>query len=150
MRNKYQEFINEGSLVVMEGSMLDMTQVYADLDRFIEESQYDVRCFGYDPYNALEFVNLWVVENGEFGVEKVIQGAKTESVPLGELKKLAGERMLLFDEELMTFAMGNCITLEDTNGNRKLFKKRYEEKIDAVAAMMDAYVAYKINREQFD
>ena len=149
MRNKYQEFINEGSLVVMEGSMLDMTQVYADLDRFIEESQYDVRCFGYDPYNALEFINLWVVENGEFGVEKVIQGAKTESVPLGELKHLSEQRLLLFDQSIMSFAMGNCITLEDTNGNRKLMKSRKDMKIDPVASMMDAFVAFKHNKDAF-
>ena len=134
----------------MDGTVLDMMQVYDDLDAHIVQYEYDVRAFGFDPYNAKEFVARWENENGPFGIEKVIQGAKTESVPLGELKKLAGERMLLFDEELMTFAMGNCITLEDTNGNRKLFKKRYEEKIDAVAAMMDAYVAYKINREAFD
>ncbi len=149
MRNKYQEFINEGSLVVMEGSMLDMTQVYADLDRFIEESQYDVRCFGYDPYNALEFINLWVVENGEYGVEKVIQGAKTESVPLGELKHLSEQRLLLFDQSIMSFAMGNCITLEDTNGNRKLMKSRKDMKIDPVASMMDAFVAFKHNKDAF-
>ena len=149
MRNKYQEFINEGSLVVMEGSMLDMTQVYADLDRFVEESQYDVRCFGYDPYNALEFVNLWVVENGEYGVEKVIQGAKTESVPLGELKHLSEQRLLLFDQSIMSFAMGNCITLEDTNGNRKLMKSRKDMKIDPVASMMDAFVAFKHNKDAF-
>lgn len=150
MRQLYDRFIAEGSLVVMDGTVLDMMQVYDDLDAHISQYEYDVRAFGFDPYNAKEFVARWENENGPFGIEKVIQGAKTESVPLGELKKLAGERMLLFDEELMTFAMGNCITLEDTNGNRKLFKKRYEEKIDAVAAMMDAYVAYKINREQFD
>ena len=150
MRNKYQEFINEGSLVVMEGSMLDMTQVYADLDRFIEESQYDVRCFGYDPYNALAFVERWERENGPFGIVKVVQGSRTESVPLGELKKLAEERMLLFDEEIMTFAMGNCIVSEDTNGNRKLLKKRYEAKIDPVASMMDAFVSYKLNKEAFE
>lgn len=150
MRQLYDRFMSEGSLVVMDGTVLDMMQVYDDLDAHIAQYEYDVRAFGFDPYNAKEFVSRWENENGPFGIEKVIQGAKTESVPLGELKKLAGERMLLFDEELMTFAMGNCITLEDTNGNRKLFKKRYEEKIDAVAAMMDAYVAYKINREQFD
>lgn len=150
MRQLYDRFMAEGSLVVMDGTVLDMMQVYDDLDAHISQYEYDVRAFGFDPYNAKEFVARWENENGPFGIEKVIQGAKTESVPLGELKKLAGERMLLFDEELMTFAMGNCITLEDTNGNRKLFKKRYEEKIDAVAAMMDAYVAYKINREQFD
>ncbi len=150
MHAKYEEFIREGSLVVMDGTVLDMMAVYEDLDQFIGEMEYDVRCFGYDPYNAKEFVDRWELENGPYGIEKVIQGAKTESVPLGELKKLAEERMLLFDEELMTFAMGNCIALEDTNGNRKLFKKRYEQKIDAVAAMMDAYIAYKHNREAFD
>ena len=140
----------EGSLVVMDGTVLDMMEVYDDLDNHIAECGYDVRCFGYDPYNAKEFVARWETENGPFGIEKVIQGAKTESVPLGELKKLSGERMLLFDETMMTFAMGNCITIEDTNGNRKLLKKRYDQKIDAVAAMMDAYVAYKINREAFE
>lgn len=150
MRNKYDEFINEGSLIVMPGTVLDMIQVYEDLDGYISEKSYDVRCFGYDPYNAREFVERWERENGPFGIEKVIQGSKTESVPLGELKKLSEERMLLFDEALMSFAMGNCITLEDTNGNRKLYKKRYEQKIDAVAAMMDAYVAFKLNREAFD
>ena len=150
MRNKYDEFMREGSLIVMPGTVLDMMQVYDDLDNHITELEYDVRCFGFDPYNAREFVERWTSENTPFGVEKVIQGAKTESVPLGELKKLAEERLLLFDEELMTFAMGNCITLEDTNGNRKLLKKRYDQKIDAVAAMMDAYVAYKLNREAFD
>ena len=150
MRVKYDEFMREGSLMVLEGTVLNMMEVYDDLDNHIIERGYDVRCFGYDPYNAKEFVERWVNENGPFGVEKVIQGAKTESVPLGELKKLAGERMLIFDEELMTFAMGNCITLEDTNGNRKLLKKRYDQKIDAVAAMMDAYVAYKINIEAFE
>lgn len=150
MRHKYDQFIDEGSLIVMPGTVLDMMQVYEDLDTHIAQREYDVRSFGFDPYNAKEFVARWEQENGPFGIEKVIQGAKTESVPLGELKKLAEERMLLFDEELMTFAMGNCITLEDTNGNRKLFKKRYEQKIDAVAAMMDAYVAFKINREAFE
>lgn len=150
MRAKYDEFMNEGSLVVLEGIVLDMIEVYEDLDRHIQAREYDVRSFGYDPYNARDFVERWVSENGPFGVEKVIQGAKTESVPLGELKKLSEERMLLFDEELMTYAMGNCITLEDTNGNRKLLKRRYEQKIDAVAAMMDAYVAYKLNREAFE
>ena len=150
MRNKYQEFMDEGSLIVMPGTVLDMMQVYEDLDNHISECGYDVRCFGFDPYNAREFVERWERENGPFGIEKVIQGAKTESVPLGELKKLSEERLLLFDEELMTFAMGNCITLEDTNGNRKLLKKRYDQKIDAVAAMMDAYVAYKLNREAFE
>lgn len=146
----YEKFMNEGSLIVMEGAVLDIMQVYEDLDNHIARCQYDVTAFGYDPYNAKEFVERWASENGPFGIEKVIQGARTESVPLGELKKLAGERMLLFDEELMTFAMGNCITLEDTNGNRKLWKKRYSEKIDAVAAMMDAFVAYKNNREAFE
>ena len=150
MRSKYEEFMAEGSLVVLDGTVLDMMEVYEDLDNHIIECDYDVRCFGYDPYNAREFVERWERENGPFGIEKVIQGTKTESVPLGELKKLAEERMLLFDEELMTFAMGNCITLEDTNGNRKLLKKRYEQKIDAVAAMMDAYVAYKLNKEAFE
>lgn len=150
MRIKYDQFMSEGSLIVLEGTVLDMMQVYDDLDNHIAEREYDVRCFGFDPYNAKEFVERWERENGPFGIEKVIQGAKTESVPLGELKKLAEERMLLFDEDLMTFAMGNCITLEDTNGNRKLLKKRYDQKIDAVAAMMDGYVAYKINREAFD
>ena len=150
MRQKYDEFIREGSLVVMPGTVLDMMEVYEELDSHIVKNEYDVRCFGFDPYNAKEFVARWEAENGPFGIEKVIQGVKTESVPLGELKKLAGERMLIFDEELMCFAMGNCITLEDTNGNRKLLKKRYEQKIDAVSAMMDAYVAFKINREAFD
>lgn len=149
MRVKYESFMNEGSLIVMPGTVLDMMQVYDDLDEYINQREYDVVSFGYDPYNAREFVERWERENSPFGVEKVIQGAKTESVPLGELKKLAEERMLLFDEELMTFAMGNCITMEDTNGNRKLLKKRYEQKIDAVAAMLDAYVAYKLNREAF-
>lgn len=150
MRFKYDEFMKEGSLVVLEGTVLDTMKVYDDLDKHITDCDYDVRCFGYDPYNAKDFVNRWASENGPFGIEKVIQGVKTESVPLGELKKLAEERMLLFDEELMTFTMGNCITMEDTNGNRKLLKKRYEAKIDAVAAMMDAFVAYKLNREAFD
>ena len=150
LRNKYEEFINEGSLIVMPGNILDMMQVYDDLDEFIIRTDYDVRCFGYDPYNAKEFVERWERENGAYGIEKVIQGAKTESVPLGELKKLAEERMLLFDEGLMTFTMGNCITIEDTNGNRKLYKNRYDAKIDAVAAMMDAFVAYKHNREAFE
>ena len=150
MRDKYEHFIDEGSLIVMPGTVLDMIQVYENLDEHILSCDYDVRCFGYDPYNARDFVERWERDNGPFGIEKVIQGAKTESVPLGELKKLAEERMLLFDEELMSFAMGNCITLEDTNGNRKLYKKRYEQKIDAVAAMMDAYVAYKLNREAFE
>lgn len=150
MRMKYDEFMKEGSLIVLEGTVLNMMEVYEDLDNHIIDRGYDVRCFGYDPYNAKEFVERWVTENGPFGVEKVIQGAKTESVPLGELKKLSEERMLLFDEDLMTFAMGNCITLEDTNGNRKLLKKRYDQKIDSVAAMMDAYVAYKHNIEAFE
>lgn len=150
MRYKYEQFMKEGSLMVLDGTVLDMMKVYDDLDNFIAENGYEVSCVGYDPYNAKDFIARWESENGPYGIEKVIQGAKTESVPLGELKKLAEERMLLFDEELMTFSMGNCITLEDTNGNRKLFKKRYEQKIDAVAAMLDAYVAYKINREAFD
>ena len=150
MRIKYDQFMQEGSLIVLEGTVLDMMQVYDDLDNYITDCGYDVRCFGYDPYNAREFVDRWASENGPFGIEKVIQGAKTESVPLGELKKLSEERMLLFDEDLMTFAMGNCITLEDTNGNRKLLKKRYEQKIDAVAAMMDAYIAYKANKDAFE
>jgi phage terminase large subunit-like protein len=150
MRAKYDEFMNEGSLVVLDGTVLNMMEVYDDLDKHIIDSHYDVRCFGFDPYNAREFVERWESENGPFGIEKVIQGAKTESVPLGELKKLAEERLLLFDEDLMSFCMGNCITLEDTNGNRKLLKKRYDHKIDAVAAMMDAFVAYKLNREAFE
>ena len=150
MRIKYDQFMAEGSLVVLEGTVLDMPMVYEDLDNHIIERNYDVRCFGYDPYNAKEFVERWESDNGPFGIEKVIQGSKTESVPLGELKKLAEDRMLLFDEELMSFAMGNCITLEDTNGNRKLLKKRYDQKIDAVAAMMDAYVAYKLNVDAFE
>lgn len=150
MRLKYEEFMNEGSLIVMEGTVLDLEAVYEDLDNHIIEREYDVCCFGYDPYNAKEFVDRWSKENGEFGVVKVIQGAKTESVPLGELKKLAEEKMLLFDEQLMTFTMGNCIVMEDTNGNRKLLKKRYEAKIDAVSAMMDAFVAYKLNKEAFE
>ena len=150
MRVKYDQFMKEGSLIVLEGTVLDMMEVYDDLDKHIIECGYDVRCFGFDPYNAKEFVARWESENGPFGIEKVIQGAKTESVPLGELKKLSEERLLLFDEELMQFAMGNCITLEDTNGNRKLLKKRYDQKIDAVAAMMDAYVAYKANKDAFE
>lgn len=150
MRQKYDEFMKEGSLIVLEGTVLDMMEVYEDVDNHIIERDYDVRCFGFDPYNAREFVERWEKENGPFGIEKVIQGVRTESVPLGELKKLAEERLLLFDEELMTFTMGNCITLEDTNGNRKLLKKRYDQKIDAVAAMMDAYVAYKLNKEAFE
>ena len=150
MRVKYDQFMKEGSLIVLEGTVLDMMQVYDDLDNHIASCGYDVRCFGFDPYNAKDFVARWETENGPFGIEKVIQGAKTESVPLGELKKLAEQRMLLFDEDLMTFAMGNCITLEDTNGNRKLLKKRYDQKIDAVAAMLDAYVAYKANKDMFE
>lgn len=150
MRVKYDEFMDEGSLIVLEGTVLDMMEVYEDLDNHISERGYDVRCFGYDPYNAQAFVDRWANENGPFGIEKVIQGVRTESVPLGELKKLSEERMLLFDESLMTFAMGNCIVMEDTNGNRKLFKKRYDAKIDAVAAMMDGFVAYKLNRDAFE
>lgn len=147
---KYEQFIDEGSLIVLEGAVIDMMEVYDDLDRHIIDRGYDVRCFGFDPYNAKEFVSRWETENGSFGIEKVIQGAKTESVPLGELKILAEERKLLFDEEMMTFTMGNCITIQDTNGNRKLLKKRYEEKIDSVAAMLDAYVAYKHNKDMFE
>ena len=150
IREKYNDFIKEGSLIIMEGTVLDMDEVYDDLDQFIIDTEYDVRCLGYDPYNAKAFVNRWEQENGPFGIEKVIQGSKTESVPLGELKKLAQERMLLFDEQLMKFTMGNCITLVDNNGNLKLFKYRREDKIDAVAAMMDAYVAYKLNKEAFE
>lgn len=150
MRNKYDEFMNEGSLIVLDGTVLDMMEVYEDLDRHIIDYGYDVRSFGYDPYNAKEFVERWQTENGPFGIEKVIQGAKTESVPLGELKKLAEERMLLFDESLMTFTMGNCITIEDNNGNRKLLKRRHDQKIDAIAAMMDAYVSYKLNKDAFE
>ena len=150
MRAKYDQFMKEGSLIVMPGTVLDMMEVYEDLDNYIARCEYDVRSFGFDPYNAREFVERWERENGPFGIEKVIQGAKTESVPLGELKKLAEQRLILFDEELMAYAMGNCITLEDTNGNRKLLKKRYDQKIDAVAAMMDAYIAFKLNREAFE
>ena len=150
MRFKYEQFMAEGSLVVLEGTVLDMMEVYDDVDKHIIECEYDVRCFGFDPYNAKEFVERWERENGPFGIEKVIQGVRTESVPLGELKKLSEERKLIFDEQLMCFAMGNCIALEDTNGNRKLYKRRQEHKIDAVAAMMDAYVAYKVNREAFE
>jgi phage terminase large subunit-like protein len=150
MRMKYEEFIEEGSLHVMPGTVLDMMDVYDDLDAFIQHSNYDVRCLGFDPYNAKEFVERWEAENGPYGIEKVIQGAKTESVPLGELKNLAGERLLIFDQALMSWSMGNAITLEDTNGNRKLLKKRQEEKIDNVAALMDAYVAYKLNKEAFE
>lgn len=150
MRNKYEDFIKEGSLIVMPGNILDMMEVYDDLDNYIIKTGYDIRCFGYDPYNAREFVERWERENGPFGIEKVIQGAKTESVPLGELKKLSEERMLLFDEDLMCFAMGNCIVMEDTNGNRKLMKRRYEAKIDPVASLMDAFVSFKLNREAFE
>ena len=150
MRQKYDEFIQEGSLIVLDGTILDMMEVYEDLDNFIMQSEYDVRAVGYDPYNAREFIERWEKENGPFGIEKVIQGAKTESVPLTELKKLAEERMLLFDEELMSYTMGNCITIEDTNGNKKLQKKRYEAKIDAVAALLDAFVAWKLNKEAFE
>lgn len=150
MRIKYDSFMNEGSLVVLPGPVLNMMEVYEDLDDHIQKCQYDVRCIGYDPYNARDFIERWAQENGSFGIEKVKQGARTESVPLGELKKLSEEGMLLFDEELMSFTMGNCITIEDTNGNRKLLKKRYDQKIDAVAAMMDAYVAFKLNREAFE
>ena len=150
MRMKYEGFIKEGSLIILEGTVLNMMEVYEDLDNHISELNYDVRCFGFDPYNARQFVDRWERENGPFGIEKVIQGSRTESVPLGELKKLAEEEKLLFDEDLMSFAMGNCITIEDTNGNRKLYKRRREHKIDAVAAMMDAYIAYKLNQEAFD
>ena len=150
MRNKYEEFIKEGSLMVLNGTVLDMMEVYEDLDEHIIQCEYDVRCFGFDPYNARAFVERWEKENGPFGIEKVIQGAKTESVPLGELKKLAEQRLLMFDEDLMTFAMGNCVVMEDTNGNRKLLKQRYEAKIDPVASMMDAFVAYKLNKEAFE
>lgn len=150
MRAKYEEFIEEGSLHVLDGSILNMMEVYDDLEEFILRMKYDVRSFGYDPYNAKEFVTRWEQENGPFGIEKVIQGARTESVPLGELKILAEERVLLFDQALMGFAMGNAITLEDTNGNRKLLKRRYEEKIDNVSALMDAWVAYKVNKEAFE
>lgn len=150
MRSKYETFINEGSLIVLEGAILDMMDVYDDLDRHIIECDYDVRCFGFDPYGAKEFVARWETENGPFGIEKVVQGAKTESIPLGEIKKLSEERMLLFDEEIMSFAMGNCIVEEDTNGNRKLYKRKREHKIDCVAAMMDAFVAYKLNKDAFE
>lgn len=150
MREKYEDFIAEDSLCVLDGTVLEMDEVYDDLDRHIQANQYDVLCLGYDPYNAKDFVNRWQIDNSEYNIFKVIQGAKTESVPLGELKKLSEERLLLFDEELMSFAMGNCITLEDTNGNRKLYKKRYEQKIDNVAAMMDAYVAYKLAKDDFE
>ena len=150
LRNKYNQFMEEGSLIVMDGTILDMMEVYDDLDKHIIDCNYDVRCFGFDPYNAQKFVERWESENGPFGIEKVIQGAKTETVPLGELKKLSEERMLLFDEDLMSFTMGNCITLEDTNGNRKLLKKRKDEKIDNVSALLDSFVAYKLNKEAFD
>jgi phage terminase large subunit-like protein len=150
MRAKYEEFIEEGSLMVMPGTVLDMDEVYEDLDSFIIQNEYDTRCLGYDPYNAKSFVARWEQENGPFGIERVLQGAKSESVPLGELKKLASDRFLIFDQSLMQFAMGNAITLEDTNGNRKLLKKRQEEKIDNVAAMMDAWIAYKANKEAFE
>lgn len=150
MRIKYDEFLLEGSLIVLDCTVLDMMEVYDDLDAHVIDRAYDVRCVGYDPYNAKEFMTRWELENGPFGIEKVPQGVKTETVPLGEIKTLSEERMLLFDEGLMTFTMGNCITLEDTNGGRKLFKKRYEQKIDAVAALMDAYVAYKANKDAFE
>jgi phage terminase large subunit-like protein len=150
MRQKYDEFINEGSLHVLEGTVLDMMEVFDDLDAFIQEQEYDVRALGFDPYNAKEFVTRWEAENGPFGIEKVIQGAKTESVPLGELKILSEQRLLVFDQALMTFAMGNAITMEDTNGNRKLLKKRQDAKIDNVAALMDAYIAYKANKDGFE
>ncbi|HAU85219.1 MAG TPA: terminase [Lachnospiraceae bacterium] len=150
MRQKYQEFIDEGSLMVMEGSILDIQEIYEDLDKFIIDSEYDVCCMGYDPYNAKEFVERWSHENGQFGIEKVPQGVRTESVPLGEIKKLSEKRMLVFDEAIMSFCMGHCITLEDTNGNRKLYKKRYEDKIDNVSALMDAFVSYKVNKDSFE
>ena len=150
MYQKYQDFINEGSLIVLDGTVLDMMQVYDDLDVYIQKAEYDVRSFGFDPYNSKEFVERWSNENGPFGIEKVIQGMKTESVPLGELKKLSEDRKLIFDQEIMKFTMGNCIVMEDTNGNRKLLKRRYEAKIDAVAALMDAWVAYKINRDAYE
>ena len=150
MRIKYEEFMKEGSLIVMPGNILDIMLVYEDLDEHIIKSGYDVRCFGFDPYNARAFVERWERENGPYGIEKVIQGAKTESVPLGELKKLSEERMLIFDEEIMCFAMGNCIVMEDTNGNRKLLKKRYDAKIDAVASTMDAFIAYKLHKDAFE
>lgn len=150
MRKKYDDFINEGSLEVIDGNVLDLDDVYSDLDRFITEHDYDVSCFGYDPYNAADFVDKWTKENGPFGVVKVIQGVRTESVPLGELKKLAEDRMLLFDEELMKFTMGNSVVITDTNGNRKLLKIRHDEKIDNVAALMDAWVAYKANKDAFE
>jgi phage terminase large subunit-like protein len=150
IRLKYEEFIKEGSLIILDGTVLDIMNVYDDLMNFIDRSQYDVRCFGYDPYNAREFLDRWCKENSEYGVVKVIQGAKTESVPLGELKKLSEERLLIFDQSLMSYTMGNCVTLEDTNGNRKLLKQRHDEKIDNVAALMDAYIAYKATKEAFE
>jgi len=150
MRQKYEEFINEASLHVLDGAVLDMMEVYEDLERFIIDNEYDVRAFGFDPYNAKEFVTRWQAENGPYGIEKVIQGARTESVPLGELKALSGERLLIFDQALMSFAMGNAITIEDTNGNRKLLKRHQDQKIDNVSAMMDAYIAYKLNKDSFD
>jgi phage terminase large subunit-like protein len=150
MRNKYEEFLKEGSLVVMDGTVLDMLKVYDDLEQFILDNNYDVRSFGYDPYNAKDFVERWVTENGPYGVEKVPQGVKTETVPLGEIKKLSEERMLIFDQNLMSFAIGNAVALEDNNGNRKLWKKRRDEKIDNVAALLDAYVAYKANKEEYE
>jgi phage terminase large subunit-like protein len=150
MRAIYETFLSEGSLQVLEGTVLNMTEVYDDLEKHIEDRSYDIRCFGYDPYNAKEFVDRWEKENGPYGLEKVIQGVKTESVPLGELKKISEEHLLIFDEELMSFSIGNCITLEDTNGNRKLLKKRYDQKIDNVSALMDAYIAYKVNKEAFE
>ena len=150
LRNKYQEFMDEGSLIVLNGVILDLMQVYDELDSYIEKMEFDIRCFGYDPYNAKEFVERWASENGPFGIEKVIQGTKTESVPLGEIKKLAAEKLWIFNEGIMQFAMGNCIVNEDTNGNRKLLKKRYEAKIDPVAASMDAFIAYKNNQDAFE
>lgn len=150
LRMKYDDFINEGSLMVLDGAVLDMMEVYDDLEKYIETEKYDVRCVGFDPYNAKEFINRWERENGPHGIEKVIQGAKTESVPLGELKKISEERLLIFDQELFSFTMGNSVTIEDTNGNRKLLKKHREEKIDAVSALMDAYVSYKLNKDEFD
>jgi phage terminase large subunit-like protein len=150
MRAKYETFIEEGTLVVMNGTVLDLDEVYDDLEKFYTDNEYDVRCFGYDPYNAKEFVERWANENGPFGIEKVIQGSRTESVPLGEIKKLAFEGLWIFDEDIMQFAMGNCIVMEDTNGNRKLLKKRYEAKIDPVASAMDAFIAYKNNQDAFE
>ena len=150
MHQKYQEFINEGSLMVLNGVTIDLDEVYEDLDKHIVDENYDVRCFGYDPYNAQTFVERWTTENGPFGVVKVIQGSKTETVPLGELRAYAEERMLLFYEKIMQYTMGNAVVITDTNGNMKLMKKRYEQKIDNVSAMMDAYVAYKANKESFE